>query len=192
MREYIQKQITLVCVYYFFKVSMKKIIFAILFLSLHVASFAIKTEDMYIMRHTTKGQLFFISENIFPSTDRTFELPFDITYLNSTDSVSIKMTVPSNTLTHVDSVALVQSGSRYVCPMAHSIYKEKDKKHWVHRCDCAFSYTATKMCLIHPTPPQIVVYTTTGTHTYAMPQQQWQKLVPHLQEIFMLIDASKR
>ena len=43
---------------------MKKIIFAILFLSLHVASFAIKTEDMYIMRHTTKGQLFFISENI--------------------------------------------------------------------------------------------------------------------------------
>ena len=40
------------------------------------------------------------------------------------------MTVSSNTLTHVDSVALIQSGKRYVCPMAHSIYKEKDKKNW--------------------------------------------------------------
>ena len=131
----------------FFWISMKKIIFAILFLSLHIASFAKKTEDMYVMRHTTQGQLFFISENIFPSTDRTFELPFDITYLNSTDSVSIKMTVSSNTLTHVDSVALIQSGKRYVCPMAHSIYKEKDKKNWVHRCDCAFSYKDTKICM---------------------------------------------
>ena len=172
---------------------MKKTILAIsLLLFMSVSSFAKKTEDMYIMRHTTKGQLFFISENIFPSTDRKFELPFDITYINSSDSVSIKMTVPSNTLTHVDSVALIQSGKRYVCPMVHSIYKEKDKNIWVHRCDCAFTYTATKMCLIHPTPPQIVVYTTIGTHTYAMPQQQWNKLVPHLQEIFMLIDESKR
>ena len=171
--------------------SMKKSILAILLLCLCVSSFAKKTEDMYIMRHTTQGQLFFISENIFPSTDRKFELPFDITYINSSDSVSIKMTVSSNTLTHVDSVALIQSGKRYVCPMAHSIYKEKDKKNWIHRCDCAFSYTDTKMCMIHPTPPQIVVYTTTGMHTYAMSQQQWKTLVPHLQEIFMLIDASK-
>ena len=45
--------------------------------------------------------------------------------------------------------------------------------------------------MTHPTPPQIVVYTTTGMHTYAMSQQQWKTLVPHLQEIFMLIDASK-
>lgn len=172
---------------------MKKTILAIsLLLFMSVSSFAKKTEDMYVMRHTTQGQLFFITENIFPSTDRTFELPFDITYLNTSDTLSIKMTVSSNTLTHVDSVALVQSGVRYVCQMAHSIYKEKDKKNWVHRCDCAFSYKDTKMCMIHPTPPQIVVYTTTGRHTYAMTQPQWQKFVPHLREIFMLIDASKR
>ena len=79
------------------------------------------------MRHTSKGQLFFISENIFHSTNRTFNLPFDITYLNSSDSVSIKMTVYNDQLTRVDSVALVTTDDRYVCPNVHSIYNEKEK-----------------------------------------------------------------
>lgn len=170
---------------------MKKLFLSIFLLCLYIPSFAKKTEDMYIMRHTTRGQLFFISENVFPSTNQTCELPFDITYLNSTDSVSIKMTVYNNTLTHVDSVALVLPNKRYVCHKIHSIYKEKEKKLWAHRCDCAFSYTIAKMCMIQSTSPQIVVYTTTGTNTYTMPQQQWQRLQPHLVEIFMVIDASK-
>ena len=127
---------------------MKKIFFAIFLLCLHIPSFAKKTEDMYIMRHTSKGQLFFISENIFHSTNRTFNLPFDITYLNSSDSVSIKMTVYNDQLTRVDSVALVTTDDRYVCPNVHSIYNEKEKKFWTHRCDCAFSYKATKKCFI--------------------------------------------
>ena len=171
---------------------MKKIFFTLLIACLHISVFAEKTEDMYVMRHTMQGQLFFISENVFPSLDRKFELPFDITYLNSTDSVSVKMTVPSNTLTHVDSVALVLTEDRYVCPVAYSIYKEKEKKLWVHRCDCPFSYEEIKMSMTQPTSPKFVVYTAAGTQTYVMPENQWQKLHPHLVEIFMLIDASKR
>ena len=170
---------------------MKKILFALFLLGLHLPSFAEKTEDMYIMRLTTQGHLFFISENIFPSTDRTLSLPFDITYLNTTDSVSIKMSVYSHTLTNIDSVAWVLPDQSYVCPVVHSIYKEKEKKLWVHRSDCAFSYQATKQCMTHPSAPQIVVYTAAGVHTYVLPQKQWQKLLPHFQEIFMLIDASK-
>ena len=146
---------------------------------------------MYIMRHTTKGELFFISENIFPSIDRKFELAFDITYLNSTDSVSMKMTVQNQTLTTVDSVALVLMEDKYVCPMVHAIYKEKEKKYWIDRSDCTFSYQAIKKCLIQPVAPTIVVYTAAGEQSYVMPQKQWEKLHPHMVEIFMLIDASK-
>ena len=155
-------------------------------------SFAEKTEDMYIMRHTTQGQLFFISENIFPSTNSKFSLSFDVTYLNSSDSVSIKMTVPCHVLTTVDSVALVLEDDRFVCPLVKTIYMEKEKKHWVHRSDCVFAYEQTKKCLIQKTPPQIVVYTADGVQTYAMPEKKWQALHQHLVEIFMLIDASKR
>ena len=150
-----------------------------------------KTEDMYIMRHTSQGQLFFISENVFPSIDRKFSLPFDITYLNSADSVSVKMTVPSHTLTTVDSVALIVDDEVYMCPLVKSIYKEKEKKNWIHRCDCVYSYTAVSKSLTHATPPQFVVYTAAGVQSYEMPIKQWQKLQPHLVEIFMLIDASK-
>ena len=171
---------------------MKKIFFTLLMVCLHISVFAEKTEDMYIMRLTTQGQLFFICENIFPSSDRKSELPFDITYLNSTDSVSVKMTVPCHTLTHVDSVALVTAEERYLCPMVNSIYKEKNKKQWIHRCDCAFSYEAVRNAMVQPTSPKFVVYTAAGEQSYLMPQGQWQKLQPHLVEIFMLIDASKR
>ena len=170
---------------------MKRLIFGLFLLSIFIPSFAEKTEDMYVMRLTTQGQLFFISENIFPSTDRTFNLPFDITYLNTTDSVSIKMTVSSHSLTQVDSVSLVLQDEEHMCPMVNSIYNEKEKKHWIHRCDCAFTYEAVKNSMTQSAPPQIVVYTAAGTHTYAMSQKQWQKLQPHLVEIFMLIDASK-
>ena len=156
-------------------------------------SFAEKTEDMYIMRHTTQGQLFFISENIFPSTNSKFSLSFDVTYLNSSDSVSIKMTVPCHVLTTVDSVALVLEDDRFVCPLVKTIYREKEKKHWIHRCDCAFTYEAAKNTFTQPaTSPQLVVYTAAGTQTYAMPPKKWQALHQHLLEIFMIIDASKR
>lgn len=171
---------------------MKKILLTLLIVCLHISVFAEKTEDMYIMRLTTQGQLFFIAENIFTSTDRKFELPFDITYLNTTDSVSIKMTVPSPTLTRVDSVALIVDDEVYMCPMVNSIYKEKNKKQWIHRCDCTFSYEAVRNAMVQPTSPKFVVYTAAGEQSYLMPQAQWQKLQPHLVEIFMLIDASKR
>lgn len=176
----------------YFLINMKKIFFTLSLLYLSISVLAEKTEDMYVMRLTTQGQLFFICKNIFPSIDRKSSLPFDITYLNSTDSVSVKMTVPSHTLTHVDSVALLTEGERYLCPVAYSIYKEKEKKHWIHRCDCVFGYPAIKKCMVHPSSPQFVVYTADGEQTYVMPQNQWQKLQPHLVEIFMLIDASKR
>ena len=171
---------------------MKKILLTLLIVCLHISVFAEKTEDMYIMRLTTQGQLVFIAANIFTSTDRKFELPFDITYLNTTDSVSIKMTVPSPTLTRVDSVALIVDDEVYMCPMVNSIYKEKNKKQWIHRCDCTFSYEAVRNAMVQPTSPKFVVYTAAGEQSYLMPQAQWQKLQPHLVEIFMLIDASKR
>lgn len=148
---------------------------------------------MYIMRHTTQGQLFFISENIFPSTNSKFSLSFDVTYLNSSDSVSIKMTVPCHVLTTVDSVALVLEDDRFVCPLVKTIYREKEKKHWIHRCDCAFTYEAAKNTFTQPAiSPQVVVYTAAGTQTYAMPAKKWQALHQYLLEIFMIIDASKR
>lgn len=164
---------------------------ALFLLCLSVSSFAEKTEDMYVMRHTTQGELFFISENIFPSTDSNFKLPFDITYLNISDSVSIKITAPSSSLTNVDSVALILEDERYVCRVVKSIYKEKEKKHWIHRCDCAFDYDEIKKSFTHSISPQIAVYTSAGVQTYAMPKKRWQALQSHLVEIFMLIDASK-
>ena len=172
---------------------MKKLIVAFACLAASLSIYAEKTEDMYVMRHTTQGSLFFISEIIFPSTDSKFSLPFDITYLNTSDSVSIKLTASSHALTTVDSVALVLEDSRYVCPVVKSIYKEKEKKYWIHRCDCAFTYEAAKNTFAQPaTSPQVVVYTAAGTQTYAMPAKKWQALHQHLLEIFMIIDASKR
>ena len=100
------------------------------------------------MRHCQEGQLFFIRPNTFFSADHKTEFSFDITHLNTTDTASIKMTVYESTLVNVDSVAILCDGQRYICNTPMSIYKEKEKKHWVHRCDCVFPYKEIKLAMI--------------------------------------------
>ena len=87
-----------------------------------------KTEDMFVMRHSPEGNLFFIRPNTFYSTNNKTELNFDITHLNTTDTASIKMTVYETILVNVDSVALICEAKRYVCDTVVSIYKEKENR----------------------------------------------------------------
>lgn len=171
---------------------MRKIVIGLLLALITLPCMAYKTEDMYIMRLLEDGKLYFISENIFESNDVTHTLPFDITYFTASDSVSIKMSVYDDVLSIIDSVALLWDDQRVVNTQPISIYKEKEKKRWVHRCDCAFSYQVTKQAITNKTAPSFVIYTSNGAITYTLATKKWEKLVPHLREIFMIIDSSMR
>ena len=171
---------------------MKHFLLGILFCALATPLLAEKPEDMYVMRHSPEGQLFFIRPNTFYSTDNKSELLFDITHLNTTDTASIKMTVYETTLVNVDSVALLCEGQRYICNTVESIYKEKEKKHWIHRCDCVFPFQEVKLAMIADQAPTFVVYTNKSTLSYTLVANKWAKLQPHLCDIFMIIDESKR
>ena len=144
------------------------------------------------MRHSTEGALFFIRPNTLTSTTNKSNLQFDITYLNSADSASIKMTTYENTLVEVDSVAVIAGDSRYVCNAVLSIYKEKESKSWVHRSDCVFPYQAVKEVMISDAAPTIEVYTNKGTSSYTLSVNKWKSLRTHMIDIFMIIDYSKR
>ena len=151
-----------------------------------------KTEDMFVMRHSSEGNLFFIRPNTFYSTNNKTELNFDITHLNTTDTASIKMTVYETTLVNVDSVALICEAKRYVCDTVVSIYKEKENKLWIHRCDCVFPFQAVKQAMIGEKAPTIVIYTNRSTLSYTLTAQKWAKLCPHMRDIFMIIDSTRR
>ena len=166
--------------FFFFITTMKHFLLGILFCALATPLLAEKTEDMYVMRHSPEGQLFFIRPNTFYSTDNKSELLFDITHLNTTDTASIKMTVYETTLVNVDSVALLCEGQRYICNTVESIYKEKEKKHWIHRCDCVFPLKAVKLAMIADQAPTFVVYTNKSTLSYTLVANKWTKLQPHL------------
>lgn len=146
---------------------------------------------MYVMRLTTEGQLFFIRPNTFFSDHKKTEFSFDITHLNTTDTASIKMTVYESSLVNVDSVAILCDGQRYICNTPMSIYKEKEKKHWVHRCDCIFPFKEVKLAMIADQAPTFVIYTNKSTLFYTLPQNNWKKLQPHFCDIFMIIDESR-
>ena len=171
---------------------MKRILVGI-FLILSVTSvFAQKTEDMYVMRHSSDGQLYFIRPIMFSSADSKAELSCDITHLNTKDTASVKMTIYETTLVRIDSVALVSNGARFLCDDVVSIYKEKDKKLWVHRCDCPFPYPVVKLAMIADQAPTIIVYTNKSTLSYTMAANKWAKLRLRFSDIFLLIDESKR
>lgn len=170
---------------------MRKLLIALFLFVSTLPSFAYKTEEMYIMRLLESGKLYFISENIFESVNSNLKLPFDITHLSTTDSVSIKMSVYNESLTSVDSVAILCGEHMYTCQNPAAIYKEKEKKLWVHRYDCKAPYTFVKQSLTGEFAPKIVIYTTDKTVTYTLSSNKWKKLSPHLREIFMIIDSSK-
>ena len=171
---------------------MKRILVGI-FLILSVTSvFAQKTEDMYVMRHSSDGQLYFIRPIMFSSADSKAELSCDITHLNTKDTASVKMTIYETTLVRIDSVALVSNGARFLCDDVVSIYKEKDKNLWVHRCDCPFPYPVVKLAMIADQAPTIMVYTNKSTLSYTMADNKWAKLRLRFSDVFLLIDESKR
>ena len=171
---------------------MKRILVGI-FLILSITSvFAQKTEDMYVMRHSSDGQLYFIRPIMFSSADSKAELSCDITHLNTKDTASVKMTIYETTLVRIDSVALVSNGARFLCDDVVSIYKEKDKKLWVHRCDCPFPYPVVKLAMIADQAPTIMVYTNKSTLSYTMADNKWAKLRLRFSDVFLLIDESKR
>jgi hypothetical protein len=171
---------------------MKRILVGIFCILSVTSVFAQKTEDMYVMRHSEEGQLYFIRPNQFYSTDSKAELSYDITYLNTRDTASVKMTIYETTLVNVDSVALVSNGARFLCDDVASIYKEKDNKRWVHRCDCSFAYNELKLAMTAGQAPTVIVYTNKSTLSYSMVANKWTKLRPRFSDIFTLIDESKR
>lgn len=170
---------------------MRKLLIGICIFVNILPTLAYKTEDMYIMRLLESGKLYFISENIFESIDSNLKLPFDITHLSTTDSVSIKMSVYNEVLTSVDSMAIVWDDHRFVCQQPAAIYKEKEKKLWVHRYDCKAPYSDIKQSLTSESAPKFIIYTTDKASTYTLSTNKWKKLSPHIREIFMTIDSSK-
>ena len=170
---------------------MKKIL--IVLLCIHSClSFAAKTEDMYLMRNTEIGDLFFIFENSFHSLDNKHPLLFDITYLTSCDTISIKMTITDKTLVDIDSVKLSWSNTAYTVINPILIYKEKDNKCWVNRCDCIFPYTSVEQAFTNQQCPTFTIYTTKDTISYYLSPNKWDKLNRHFQEIFITIQSHKR
>jgi hypothetical protein len=171
---------------------MRHFVLGIILCMLTTPLMAEKTEDMFVMRHSPEGNLFFIRPNTFYSTNNETELNFDITHLNTTDAASIKMTVYEKTLVNVDSVAILCETKRYVCNNVASIYKEKENKLWIHRCDCVFPFSAVKHAMIGEKAPIIVIYTNKSTLSYTLTTPKWAKLCPHMRDIFMIIDSTKR
>ena len=175
-----------------FYVPMKRILIGIFCILSVTSVFAQKTEDMYVMRYSSDGLLYFIRPNLFYSSDSKTELSYDITHLNTTDIASVKMTIYETTLVRIDSVAIVSNGERFLCDDVVSIYKEKDRKRWEHRCDCSYPYQAVKSAMTAEQAPTVIVYTNKSTLSYTIAANKWARLSSCYSDIFMLIDESKR
>ena len=100
---------------------MKRILVGIFCILSVTSVFAQKTEDMYVMRHSSEGDLYFIRPIQFSSADSKAELSYDITHLSTKDTASVKMTIYETTLVSIDSVALVSNGARFLCDDVVSI-----------------------------------------------------------------------
>lgn len=145
---------------------------------------------MYVMRLTNKGKLFFIYENSFNQVDGKLQLFFDVTYLNTNDSASIKMTIYESSLVDVDSIALSWDNNRIICAEPSLIYKEKKNKLWEHRYDCMFLYHNIMSAFICEKAPKFTIYVGNNMKQYTLSDKEWKKLHMHMSDIFMIIQSN--
>ena len=172
--------------------TMKKILLYLFVLLISLPTYGKKIENMFVMRNTTAGMLYFIKENKFTTQDEAYtSLEVDITYLERDSIVSLKMSIFGEEVKAIDSIQIAWADSKDVCQSVRIMYKDiKKKNKWENRCDCTFSYTSVRDAFTSETSPMIVLYSKNTSTTFIMNNNQWKSIYNNLNRIFYMIDVN--
>ncbi len=173
---------------------MKKILLYLFVLLISLPMYGKKIENMFVMRNTTAGMLYFIKENKFTTIDKAYtSLEVDITYLERDSIASLKMSIFGQEIKIIDSIQIAWGDSNEVCQNVRIMYKDvKKNDKWENRCDCTFSYASVCDAFTCESSPKIVLYSKNTATTFSMNKNQWKSIHNNLSRIFYMIDANNK
>ena len=170
---------------------MKRILLTSIILLLSTSFYAISIEDRYVMRVVNDGQLYFILPYEIPSSAyRTKAAMADITYLTTTDSVTMNVSVWGKDVLKADSILLITEDDRVVCDF-QTFFIEMDGKLWLHRYSLRYPYADLCRLYSSPSPFILRIYAESKEVQYTYLAKAWKKESVWMNQILQMIMSNK-
>jgi hypothetical protein len=120
------------------------------------------------------------------------ELRYDITYINSKDSMTISISYFSRKTLMPDSI-LVTGKNFYVAAPLEKIFIEPKKRLWKYRYSFSVRYEDAQKLFDLQEPPSICIKDKNGEkHLTHISQRKWKKSANIVKQIFFIIDMNRK
>lgn len=173
---------------YFF--TMKHILFCLFSWVSIVFVQAAKLSDMYFVKNLPDGKLYFVFENKLQCIENSDYIKYDLTYCDSNDSVSIKMSIYQKNFSTIDSLAFNNGYERYVT-IPSLFYHEQFHKKWLGRYDNIVPFNFINQAFNSTNPLTISIYSQGKVTMFSMHKSKWKNFSPKMQDIFEMIQINK-
>ena len=171
---------------------MKRLTLLLLAVCIFSAVYAIKTEDRYVMKTFDGGQLYFILPYDIPAlTVKTKALSADITYLTTSDSLTMNLSVWAADELTTDSIVVEGDVRIAICDF-RTFFIEPDGKQFLHRYSLRYPLNILTALYRSASPFTISVYAQGHEIRYAYSSKSWNKEQIWMNKILHIIDSNKR
>jgi len=171
---------------------MKRFFFLFVAVCLISSLYASSVEDKYIMKTFENGQLYFILPYDIPvQTSKAKALSADITYLTTSDSVTMNISVWTDRELATDSIAL-EGGERIVIKDFQTFFIEPEGKLWLHRYSLRYPLVCLTKLYAAESPFSMIIYTREQEMAYGYSSKVWSKERAWMNKILHTIDSNRR
>lgn len=175
------------------KVILSVFIGVLLFLCLPDLKAQKASKDYNYLNQENGSILYFI----YPCKDFKGTIPgskfeYDLTYLNSGDSVTLNFLYKGKFFFSIDSISLISSQEVLTSP-ANKIYVDSSKSDWIYRYGSRFSFEDLYQFFSEQTPPQMKIHGEgVPPISVTIKEKDWKKRSELNLRIFDLIQINKK
>lgn len=171
---------------------MRRKILLLLGLCVCALSYAVKIEDRYVMKTFDGGQIYFIEPFEVPGVAKQAKpMSADITYLTTSDSVTMNISVWTLQELSADSIVL-EGSERMTFTEFQTFFIEREKKWWLHRYSFRYPLSVLNNLYAQSVPFTLSVYSHGQAYEYAYTAKAWPKERDWLTQILHIIATNKR
>jgi hypothetical protein len=149
------------------------------------------TKDYSVMQQESGALYFIYPKDGFRSDHSKSELIFDITHLDSSDSLTFNFTYIDPMLFQIDSLSVQYNDEFYISAPASKIFIEPSKSKWSYRYGAFFAFHDFDRLFDFSQSPEIKLYCGENTISLKMKQNKWKKESQLISRIFDIIRLNR-
>ena len=153
-----------------------------------------KSDNSYIVSNHEEGSLYFILPQSIAKTSKEIskkDFLFDVTYLNSRDSVSYTCTYTTNKEFHSDSISIQSNGQIATLPL-ETLFIDKKSSSWIHRVRFIIPFDYFEQLYQNDNSYKIIISSKGDFVEYEYKEKKWTQAKAKMNDIITLIKVNKK